>query len=308
MATDSANYYTSLGLNKNASQEEIRKAYRKLARKYHPDVNPDNEDAARRFKEINEANEVLGDPENRKKYDKYGKDWQHADQIEAMRQQQGGFGGMEGMGGMGGAGFDPDAFDLGGLSGMFENLFGGRSFNKGRPSPRKGQDLQAELVLTLAEGYDTHKRTLNIQGKQIRINVPAGVEDGQVIRLSGHGQPGQAGAPAGDLYLTYKFEPDTRFERKGDDLHTQIHVDLFSALLGGEQEIETLAGPLRLKIKPGVQNGSKLRLKGKGYPVYKQADKFGDLFVEIKVDLPTSLSEEETRLVEQWSQLRKSKV
>lgn len=298
MATDSIDYYSVLGVSRSASQDDIRKAYRKLARQYHPDMNQNNEDAARRFKAINEANEVLGDPDNRKKYDKYGKDWQHADQIEAMRQQQGNmFGGM-----------DADGFDIGNLSSMFEGLFGGRGFGGGRPrqTQRKGQDIQGELVLSLKEGYQSHKRTVNAQGKQIRINIPAGVEEGQSIRLSGYGQPSPMGGPAGDLILTYRFEKDPVFTREGNNLHAKIEVDLFTALLGGEYELQTFSGPLRLKIKAGSQNGSKLRLKGKGYPIYKQNDQYGDLIVEIQVKLPTHLSESETELIKKWADLRKA--
>ena len=297
MATDSIDYYSVLGISRGASQDEVRKAYRKLARQYHPDMNQNNAEADRRFKAINEANEVLGDPDNRKKYDKYGKDWQHADQIEAMRQQQGNmYGGM-----------DAEGFDMGNLSSMFEGLFGGRGFGaKTRPTSRKGQDINGELVLSLKEAYQSHKRTVNTQGKQIRINIPAGAEEGQSIRLAGYGQPSPTGGPAGDLILTYRFEPDPVFTREGNHLHAKIEVDLFTALLGGEHELQSFSGPLRLKIKAGSQNGTKLRLKGKGYPVHKQADQYGDLIVEIQVKLPTSLSDAETDLIKQWADMRKA--
>lgn len=304
MATDYIDYYKTLGLSKDASQDEIRKAYRKLARQNHPDVNPGDEAAVRRFKQINEANEVLGDPDKRKKYDQYGKDWEHADQIERMRAQGGGnpFGQYTYAGGEG--------MDEGGFSDFFQSLFGGgrfQGFGGGGSRQRafKGQDITADLELSLEDAYTTHKRTLNVNGKQIRITIPAGVEDGQTIRLRGHGQPGMQGGPAGDLLLTFRFEPEEGIERLKEDLYLHARIDLFTALLGGELEIKTFSGPLRLKIKPGTQNGAKLRLKGKGYPVYKQEGSFGDLYVELLVDLPAQLSEAEQHLVQEWAKLRK---
>lgn len=301
MATNYIDYYKTLGLSKDASQEDIRKAYRKLARQHHPDVNPGNDAAIRKFKEINEANEVLGDPDKRKKYDQYGKDWEHAEQFEKMRSQSGA-----------GYGFAADDLDAGNFSDFFQSIFGGGRFQGfngmggGRqPRAHKGQDITADLMLSLEDAYQDHKRTLNLNGKQIRITVPAGAEDGQTIRLRGHGQPGTHGGPAGDLLLTFRFETDPRFKRQGNDLYTQTHVDLFTALLGGEVEIQTLTGTLKLKIKHGTQNGSKLRLKGKGYPVYKQEGQYGDLYAEITVDLPSRLSDKEQELVREWAKLHK---
>ncbi|PKL74794.1 MAG: molecular chaperone DnaJ [Candidatus Melainabacteria bacterium HGW-Melainabacteria-1] len=304
MATNFIDYYATLGVSKGASQDDIRKAYRKLARKFHPDVNSNDEVADRRFKEINEANEVLSDPDKRKKYDAYGKDWMHADQIEKMR-SQGGFGGQHYTYGGG------DEMDGQSFSDFFQSIFGGRGFggageSMGRQQRAfKGQDLTADLAISLSDAYQTHKRMVTVNGKQIRITVPAGIEDGQSIRLRGHGHAGMQGGPAGDLYLTFRFEPDSRFKREGADLHVQARVDLFSALLGGEVEIQTFSGPIKLKLKPGTQSGNKLRLKGKGYPVYKHEDQFGDLIVEIQIILPTELSEAERQLVSQWAQLRK---
>lgn len=309
MATDFIDYYAALGVDKKASQDDIRKAYRKLARKYHPDVNPGNEGAAR-FKQINEANEVLGDAEKRKKYDQYGKDWAHADQIEKMRRQGGNPFDQYTYNGGGGEGMDDQAF-----SDFFQNIFGGRGFGglggfgrQQQPRTQKGQDIKADLMLDLADAFETHKRTLDINGKQIRISVPAGAEDGQTIRLRGHGQPGAQGGQPGDLYLTFKFEPEHRFERKGADLHTKTRIDLFTALLGGDHEVQTLNGPpVRLRVKPGTQSGSKLRLKGKGLPVQKE-ERHGDLYVELLVDLPMALNEAEEKLVREWAELRGKKL
>jgi len=311
VATDYIDYYKTLGLSKGASQDDIRKAYRKLAREHHPDVNPGNEAAVRKFQQINEANEVLGDPDKRKKYDQYGKDWEHAEAFEKMKAQGGG----QPFGQYTYAGGSPEGMDEGGFSDFFQSLFGGGRFQGfgggmgggGRQRAFKGQDITANLELTLEDAYQTHKRTIEVNGKQIRITIPAGVEDGQTIRLRGHGQPGAQGGPAGDLLLTFRFDPDDDVERLKEDLYVHAHVDLFTALLGGDLEIKTFSGPLRLKVKPGTQNGSKLRLKGKGYPVYKQEGSFGDLYVELLVDLPTQLSEAEHKLVQEWAQLRKEK-
>lgn len=292
-------YYKVLGVSKTSSQDEIRKAYRKLARKYHPDLNKGDEAAAQKFKEINEANEVLSDSEKRKKYDTYGKDWEHAAQFDRMRQQQGGRGGG-GFGGMGGGADFSDFFQsmFGGMGG-----FGGFGGMGGQPREVKGQDLKTEVGLDLKAAAETHKRTLNINGKQLRITIDAGIKDGQSIRLRGHGQPSPMGGPPGDLYIDFKIRKDPDFERKEDNLHTRAEVDLFDALLGGEVDVKTLSGTVRLKIKAGTQSGSKMRLKGKGMPRYK-ASGAGDLYVEIHVKTPEQLSEAEEALVREWQALR----
>lgn len=290
-------YYKVLGVSKSSSQDDIRKAYRKLARKYHPDLNKDDDASAQKFKEINEANEVLSDSEKRKKYDTYGKDWEHADQLNRMRQQQGGRGGgFGGMGGMGGGDF----------SDFFQSMFGGgfSGFGGGgQPREVKGQDLKTEVVLSLQEASETHKRTLNINGKQLRITVDAGIKDGQSIRLRGHGQPSPMGGSPGDLYIDFKIRKDPDFERKEDNLYTRAEVDLFDALLGGEADVKTLSGTVRLKIKAGTQSGSKMRLKGKGLAHYKSSGA-GDLYVEIYVKTPESLTEAEEKLIREWQALR----
>lgn len=292
-------YYKILGLDKSASTEDIKKAYRKLARKYHPDVNPNNKEAHKKFQEINEANEVLGDPEKRKKYDQYGKDWQHAEQFERARQQQqrqrtyGG--GEEYFGGGGESTF----------SDFFESLFGGMGGgNRRRETKFRGQDFQAELHLQLREAYVTHQRTITLDEKNIRITIPAGVEDGQKIRLKGHGAPGVNGGPSGDLYITFVIQDDPQFKRLGNDLYTTAEIDLYTAVLGGETTVDTLSGKLKLKVPAGTQNDTKTRVKGKGFPVYKKEGEFGDLYITYKVKIPTTLSEKEKQLFTELSKLR----
>lgn len=302
-------YYKVLGVPKNASQEEIKKAYRKLARKMHPDLNPDDKDAHRKFQEINEAHEVLSDPEKRAKYDKYGENWKHAEEFEKARQQyqqQGAWSDFFG-GGEGGArtfytegNFTDDDF-----SDFFHSMFG-RGFKQRKTSRKfKGPDYQAELRLTLREAMQTHKRTLTVNGKNIRITIPAGVANGQKIKLAGYGGPGVNGGPNGDLYITFIVEDDPYFKRLGDDLYTEAEVDLYTAVLGGEITINTLdGGQVKVKIKPGTQPGTKLRLKGKGFPVYKKKGKFGDLYVTVKVRIPENLSPREKELFTELAKLR----
>lgn len=292
-------YYSILGLDKKASPDDIKKAYRKLARKYHPDLNPDNKDAHHKFQQINEANEVLSDPEKRKKYDEYGENWKHADEFEKARQQQsqnGGFANNYGFGGSsGGYSFsgDDDSF-----SDFFESLFGNRarSASQGRTSGYKGQDYSAELHLTLRQAAETHKQTLDVNGKTIRFTVPAGVADGQVIKLPKQGGAGMNGGPAGDIYVTFIIEQDTTFQRLGDDLYETVSIDLYTAVLGGERTVDTLNGKVKLNVKEGTQNMTKVRLKGKGFPKYKKADEFGDLIVTYTVQIPTDLSDTQKEL------------
>ncbi len=289
-------YYKILGVDKSASQEDIRKAFKKLARKHHPDLNPNDPDAKRRFQEINEANEVLGDPEKRKKYDQYGEHWQHADQFEAQqqyRQQYGGAGGGAYWSSSGGS----FSGDDGEFSDFFESLFGSRGGHRsGRSAGFRGQDFNAELQLSLRDAAQTHKQVLTVNGKKIRITIPAGVENGQTIKLGGQGAPGINGGPAGDLYLTFVIPDDPVFKRLGNDLYVDAPLPLYTAVLGGEQVIDTLSGKVKLKVKPETQNGTKVRLKGKGFPVYKQEGQSGDLIVTWRVEIPTHLTEKQQEL------------
>lgn len=290
-------YYKVLGVDKKASQDDIKKAYRKLARKHHPDMNPNDKEAQMKFQQINEANEVLSDPEKRKKYDAYGEHWQHADQYEKARQQQGsaGFGEQQGYGGFGGQDFGD--FSEGQFSDFFESLFGSRTGGSRRKF--RGQDYNAELHISLRDAYITHQHTLSVNDKQLRITIPAGIANGQVIKLKGHGAPGGNGGPNGDLYITFVIAEDPVFKRVDNDLYMNVDLDLYTAILGGDVTIDTLSGKVKLKVKPETQNGTKARLKGKGFPVYKQENVFGDLIITYSILLPTNLTEAQKELFRQ---------
>lgn len=297
-------YYKILGVDKSATQDDIKKAYRKRARKLHPDLNPNDKEAERQFKELNEANEVLSNPGNRAKYDKYGEHWKHGEEYEKAQQQQQRQYQHEGgnfSGGFSGADFG-EGEDF---SDFFQSMFGGTGEGFGRSSRGsasgkfKGQDVEAELTLSLKDAAITHPQTFDINGKKVRITIPAGVYDGQQIRLKGHGSPGYNGGPAGDLYITFNIPADPDFERSGDDLKTKVAIDLYTAVLGGDVTVNTLSGSVNLKVKPGTQNGMTVRLKGKGFPVYKKDGQFGDLFVTYEVQLPTHLTEKQKELFEQ---------
>jgi curved DNA-binding protein len=295
---DFIDYYKILGVDKNASEEEIKKAYRKLARQYHPDLNPNDKEANKRFQQINEANEVLSDPEKRKKYDQYGKDWKHADQFDHARQSRQRYGGAW-EGGFGGE------FEEGGFSDFFESLFGsgGPRRGRGRQTRFRGEDIHAELQLNLTDVYKTRQQTFTVNGKNIRITIAAGVEQGQKIRIPGQGEAGINGGPNGDLYITFNIINNTPFRRHGNDLYSTVDIDLYTALLGGEIIMDTLGGKIRIKVSPETQNGAKVRLKGKGFPVYKKEGQFGDLIVTYNVKLPVNLSEKQKELIRQLSKM-----
>lgn len=291
-------YYAVLGVSKTATAEEIKKAYRKLARQYHPDVNPNKEEATRKFKEVNEANEVLSDPEKRKKYDQYGEHWEHAEQYEeAKRQQQQAGGGYQYH--QGAEGFD----DYEAFSDFFGSMFGreGKAKNKGF----KGQDVSATLRLQLTDILTTQKQVLEVNGKKIRITIPAGVANGQTIKITGHGGKGYNNGPNGDLYITFDIVNNTTFEVKGNDLYTTVSISLYDALLGGEVIIETLTGKVKVPVAPETENNQKIKLRGKGLPVYKKEGEHGDLFVTYSVVLPKNLSDKEKELLEQLRSIRK---
>lgn len=296
-------YYKILGVDKNATQEDIKKAYRKLARKLHPDLNPDDKEAERKFKEINEANEVLSNPENRAKYDKYGEHWKHGEEYEKAQQQQQQQ--RQSHGNDYSSGFSGADFGEGeDFSDFFQSMFGGtggfgRSSRGSASGKFKGQDVHAELNLSLKDAATTHQQTFDINGKKVRITIPAGVYDGQQIKLKGHGNPGYNGGPNGDLYITFTIPADPDFERIGDDLKTKVAIDLYTAVLGGDVKVKTLTGSVNLKVKSETQNGTTVRLKGKGFPVYKKEGEFGDLFVTYDVKLPTNLTDKQKQLFEQ---------
>jgi curved DNA-binding protein len=290
-------YYKILGINKDATTEDIKKAYRKLARQHHPDLNPNDKEAHKKFQQINEANEVLSDPEKRKKYDQYGKDWQHAEQFEQARQSQG-----RQRGGQ----WEQSFGDYGesDFSDFFESMFGNMSSrSRTRQTKFRGEDFNATLKLNLTDAYITHQQTFTVNGKNIRITIPAGVENGQKIKVNAHGGPGINGGPNGDLYITFEIINNTRFKRSGNDLYITVDIDLYTAVLGGEITIDTISGKIKLKVNPETQNGTKVRLKGKGFPVYKKEGQFGDLFVTYNVKLPTNLTEKQKELFRQLSQL-----
>ncbi|WP_316789308.1 J domain-containing protein [Pedobacter frigoris] len=303
-------YYKTLGLDKKASQDDVKKAYRKLARKYHPDLNPNDQEANKMFQQINEANEVLSDAEKRKKYDEYGEHWKNADQYAEARKNQGQqqYGGNPYAGSAGASGgFNPNDFEGFGSSGFsdfFESMFGGAGRSSGSSSRKyKGQDYQAELALSLQDAYTTHKQTLTVNGKNIRITIPAGIADGQVIKLNGQGSPGANGGPAGDLYITFNIKEDPKFKRLNNDLYSNHEIDLFTAVLGGEVTVDTFDSKVKLKIAPGTQNGTKVRLKGKGFPVYKKDGEFGNLFITYSIKIPTNLTPEQENLFKELQQL-----
>ncbi len=294
---DFIDYYKVLELDKNASENDIKKAYRKLARKYHPDLNPNDDSAKKKFQQINEANEVLSDPENRKKYDKYGKDWKHADEFERNRQQQQHEGFSGGQGNMGG--FSDHDF-----SEFFGSMFGGAGGGRNRQVKYRGQDTNATLQLNLTDIYNTHKQTITINGKSVRITIPAGVENGQQIKLAGYGGEGVNGGPSGDLYITFAINNNTKFRREGNNLYADVDLDLYTAVLGGDVTTETFEGKVKLKVAPETQNGTKVKLKGKGFPVYKKEGEYGDLYVTWNIKTPIKLTDKEKELFSELSKLR----
>lgn len=291
-------YYKVLGVDKNASQDEIKKAYRKLARKHHPDINPNDKSTQKKFQEINEANEVLSDSEKRKKYDQYGKDWKHAEQFEQARQQsqQQGFGGQQTFHG---------DFGAGDFSDFFNSMFGGaRSTGSERRQTKfRGEDYHAELQLNLTDVYKTHQQVLTVNGKNIRITIPAGVENGQQIKIKGYGGPGINGGPNGDLYITFSIINNTKFRRDANDLHTSVDIDVYKAVPGGEIIVDTFDGKVKLNVKAGTQNGSKIKLTGKGFPVYRKEGEFGDLIIIFNILIPTNLTDKQKELFDQLYKL-----
>jgi len=285
-------YYKILGIDKSATSKDIKNAYRKLARKHHPDLNPNDADAKKNFQLVNEANEVLSDPEKRKKYDEYGGDWQHAEEFEKQKQNQGQSRGARNS---------RDQYG-GDFSDFFESMFGGSGGgSRGRQMKYRGEDYTSELHLELVDAYTTHKQTISVNGQKIRITVPAGIENGQIIKISGHGGPGINGGPNGDLYITFSIANHSIFKRLGNNLYATIDLDLYTAVLGGEIILDTLNGQVKLKVKPETQNGSKVKLKGKGFPVYKNEGQFGDLLLTYSIRIPTHLSDHQKELFTQLS-------
>lgn len=291
---DFIDYYKVLELEKNASPDDIKKAYRKLARKHHPDLNQDDKGAHKKFQQINEANEVLSDPEKRQKYDQYGKNWQHAETFEKARQsqQQSAHASRNQS--------DYGEYNDGNFSDFFSSMFGGAE-GKSSQIKFRGQDYNVELRLSLADAYVTHQQKIMVNGKNIRITIPAGIENGQVIKLKGHGGSGINGGPHGDMYITFSIADDPKLKRSGNDLYTTADLDLYVAVLGGDIIIDTLSGRVKLTVKPETQNGTKIRLKGKGFPVYKKEGQFGNLYITYSLKIPINLTEKQKELFTELS-------
>lgn len=283
-------YYKILEVDKNAAEADIKKAYRKLARKYHPDLNPNDKDAEKKFKALNEANEVLSNPESREKYDQY---WENTVPISGggssnYTAQNDGYA----------------TFSKRDYSDFFESIFGGTSGDWQRKSAFRGQDLKAEIQLDLKDAYTSHQRTLSINGKNIRLTIPSGLENGQQIKISGKGGPGVNGGPDGDLYLTFTLKNNSKFKLDQHNLYCTLDLDLYTAVLGGEITVDTFDGKLKLKVKPGTQSDTKVRLKGKGFPIYKKEGEFGDLYISFRIVIPQDLSSREMDLFSQLARLR----
>jgi curved DNA-binding protein len=310
-------YYQVLGVGKKASEKEIKSAYRKLARQHHPDVNPDNPQAEARFKEINEAYEVLGDSEKRTKYDQLGANYHRWRQTGHDPSD---FNWEQWMGGPGGqrvhVRYADDLGDIFGgdssFSDFFNSIFGGVGGGRGQSNgfqyqgqPQPGQDLEQEVEISLTEAYHGGSRLLAKEGRRLNVKIPRGAKTGTKVRMRGEGQNSIYGGQAGDLYLKVKVAPDHRFERKGDNLYTSVPVDLYTAVLGGEVRVPTLAGNVNLKIPAGAQNGQSFRLRGKGMPKLRQADEYGDLFARLDIRLPENLTDEQRQLFEQLRDLQK---
>ena len=288
-------YYKVLGVSKKASAKEIKSAYRKLARKFHPDLNPDSKDAEGKFQKINEANEVLSDPGNRKKYDKYGKDWKHGEEHEkAQREHQ-----KQSRSQSGRQNFNNEEY-----SDFFESMFGGNRNNQGYSQKFKGQDYHAEIHLNLKDVYTSQKQVLTVNEKKIRLTIPAGVDNEQVIKINGKGGLGVNGGPNGDLYIKFLIDNDTQFNRMGDNLYLNIDLDLYTSILGGEITVDTFNGKVNLKIKPETVNESKVKLKGKGFPIYKKEGQFGDLILTFHIKMPTGLGEKEKELFKELQKMK----
>jgi curved DNA-binding protein len=323
---DYKDYYSTLGVSKTATQDEIKKAFRKLARKYHPDVNPGDAAATEKFKEISEANEVLSDPEKRQKYDQFGSQWQQYEQTGGRPED---FNWSQWQASPGASSsyrtVSPEEFaemfggegHEGHFSSFFETLFGGAGhpFSGGegrpgaefhyRPRPRHGRDLEHTLPVTLEEAFHGGSRTLEWEtGRKIEAKVPPGVKTGSKLRLKGQGEPGRDGGAPGDLMLHIEVLPHEHFVREGDNLSLILPVDLFTLLLGGKVTVPGIDRAVVLDIPPGTANGRVFRLKGLGMPHLKKPEHRGDLLVKVEAKLPAHLSDKEKELVQQWRDLR----
>jgi curved DNA-binding protein len=315
-AMDVKDYYKVLGVEKAATAEQIKKAYRKLAVKYHPDKNPDNKAAEDKFKEINEAYEVLGDEEKRKKYDQFGENYkyyeQHGGRPEDYDWSQYGGGGQRRSQSYGGGNMD-DMFGGGGdanFSDFFEQLFGSRFSGGGRrqqqQGPARGRDVQATMDVSLEDAYTGATRQVEVGGSRLNIKLKPGLYEGQVIRLKGKGNPGRKGGENGDLLITIQLAPHPHFELKGQDIYTDLALPLYTAVLGGKVIVYTPGADLTMNIPAGTDSGKVFRLKGKGMPAYDNSGKAGDLYIKAMVHIPKNLSDKEKELFQQLSQLNEN--
>jgi curved DNA-binding protein len=310
-------YYATLGIERGADEKEIKRAYRRLAREHHPDVNPDDNQAAERFRAVSEAYEVLGDPEKRALYDRYGRDWQQAQQAadagidfgawQAAQQRAASAGAARGRPETGytyaTAEDLEEMFGEAGYSDFFESLFGRRAPQAGN-RPRRGRDIDAPVTLQLLEAYHGTTRSIERDGRRYELRIPPGVGEGSRVRMRGKGEPGLAGGEPGDLYLVVHLAPDARFSRRDDDLETVVDVPVLDALLGGEVDVPTPTGPVTLRIPAGTAQGARIRLRGRGMPRLGKKGEFGDLFARVNLQLPRGLAPEERALLEQWRALR----
>ncbi len=306
---DYKDYYKVLGVDKKATEDEIKKAYRKLAVKYHPDKNQGDKEAEAKFKEVAEAYEVLKDPDKRKKYDEMGANWKYYQQHGAA---DGGYS-RYGSGASGGGSyqFEGDLNDLfgggGNFSDFFQSFFGG-SGQGSAAYAMKGQDYRAEASITLEEAYHGTSRLLELNGQKLRIKIKPGIQDGQLLRIKGKGGRGSQGGPAGDLLINVLVEEHPLYKRKDYDLFKEVRVDLYTAVLGGKIEVDTLKGKVKVNIPPGTENGKLLRIKNRGMPHYDEMSKFGHLYININVEMPKNLSSEETALFEKLKSIRDTKT
>ncbi len=311
-------YYKILDVNKTASVEDIRKAYRKLAMKYHPDKNPSDKVAEDKFKEVNEANEVLSNPDKRKRYDEFGENWEYAEKTGRNRQQQ-----QQGRGQQ--YNFTADDFaDDAHFKDIFDKFFGGSfsgsggGFEQGSPfgggqryttnHTAHGASYEAELQILLADSFHGVKRILELENQQIAITLKRGIRDGQKIRIPEKGGRGRNGGKNGDLFVTIRLVRDPFIERNGDDLYVTLNVDVYTALLGGKVPLKTFHGVKSINIKEGTDNGSSLRLRSLGMPKYENPHEFGDLYTKINITLPKNLNEEEKSLFKQLAEMRQKQA
>jgi curved DNA-binding protein len=297
-------YYDVLGVSKDADEKEIKRAFRRLAKKHHPDANPDDPTAADRFKEINAAYEVLSDPEKRKQYDRFGPNFQQYQNMGGQGQQTP----------YGNVRVNFGDFQDSPFGDIFDSFFGGATRSRrgstntrfeygpfGGETQAPGRDIEHNVTISLREAYEGTQRLISKDGRRINVNIPAGAATGTKVRLAGEGEAGMGGQ-AGDLYLVVEVQDDPTFERDGDDLYVDVKVDAFTAMLGGTVEVPTMERPVKVKVPKGTQAGRKLRLSGKGMPRLKQKGEHGDLYARVVITVPTKLTDEQRQMVERLQQ------